>query len=222
MTIAEDYIPLARSLAKKYTPKGQHFEESDCMSVAYEALTTACNRMDLSKGKAHYIKVTVEGALKRHLTTQRVQGFAGLKRSKYAEAILMDRELDIPEELQGPLESALSTPLCLDEPAHFEDGEKGSLVETVDLGIPSVEEECIAHERQRYLEEELLDWKTRFLEDEFQRLYFDEVKMGGKSQAQFRKEQGLSEAKTKKIKDFVDAEFEESASYIFHNLEDMY
>lgn len=218
MTIAEDYIPLARSLAKKYTPKGQHFEESGCLSVAYEALTKACGRLDREYGKASYMKKTIEGALKRHLTTQRVQGFTGLRRSKYAEAILMDKELDIPEELQGPLEAALTTALSLEEPARFEDGEKGKLEETIDLGTPSVEDECIALEAQSYLSQEIRDWLTRFKPRE--QLYIMEVMMGDKTQTQFCKDHQMSDQTAKKIRELVIDEGEESLSYVLYNLEE--
>lgn len=218
MTIAEDYIPLARSLAKKYTPKGQHFETSDCLSVAYEALAAGCGRMEVrDKGASTYLTKTIEGALLRHLTAQRAQGFSGLKRSRYTEAILMDKDTDIPEELEAPLKAALSTTLGLDEPTYFDDGEQGSLVETVDPGVPSVEDEFLESEQRSYIKRELDVWKHEFL-NEAQRAYYDEVMIGGKTQTQFRKERRITDLDAKLMREAITEEFEESAAYIYHNV----
>jgi len=221
MTIAEDYIPLARSLAKKYTPKGQNSEDSDCMSVAYEALSAGCTRLDdREEGASTYLRKTIEGALKRHLTTQRVQGFSGLKRSKYAEAILMTKEdVDIPEELEGPLYAALGTTLSINEPTSFDDGDKGTLEETVDVGVPSAEDEVLTREQQAYIEREMADWKARFLSP-VQGRYWDEVMVGDKTQTQFCADHHFSTQTAKRIREDIEEEALESLSYVYHNLEE--
>lgn len=221
MTIAEDYIPLARNLAKKYTPKGQNVEDSDCMSVAYAALTEACSRLDdRDTGTASYLWKSIEGALKRHLTTQRVQGFSGLKRSKYAEAILMTKEdVDIPEELEAPLYAALGTVLSLDEPTSFDDGDKGMLEETIDVGAPSAEDDVLALEQQAYIAREMADWKSRFLSP-VQGRYWDEVMVGDKTQTQFCADHHFSTQTAKKIREDIEEEALESLSYVYHNLEE--
>jgi hypothetical protein len=212
-----EYIPLARNLAKRYTPKGQHFEDSDCMSVAYEALSAGAARLDdRDEGCSTYLQKTIEGALKRHLTTQRVQGFSGLKRSKYAEAILMDKDTDIPEELEGPLDAALNTLLCIDEPIHIGDDQAGTLKEVIDLGVPSVEDECIMMETQVYLERGVEDWKSRFSELEGQ--YITEVMMGDKTQTQFCKDNKIGDRTAKKMQDRIIEEGQESLSYLLYNL----
>lgn len=217
--VAEDYIPLARNMAKKYTPKGQNYEQSDCLSVAYEALCKAVSIMEpRDTGTASYLWKRIEGALKRHLTAQRTQGFTGLRRSKYAEAILMDTDLVIPEELRGPLTAALNTALSINEPTSFADGEKGSLEETIDPGMPSAEDECIALEKQAYLSQEIQDWLTRWTERE--QAYIVEVMMGDKTQTQFCKENKMSDATAKKIQDRVLEEGAESLSYVLYNLEE--
>lgn len=218
MTIAEDYIPLARSLAKKYTPRGQNFETSDCLSVAYMALTEACLRMeDRETGKSTYIKKTIEGALKRHLTTQRMQGFAGLKRSKYAEAMIMDKDIDIPAELEGPMMAALTTTLGLDEPTHFDDGEQGSLEETIDPCVPSVEDEYAEKHDQEYMVSSIHEWKHKYLGD-IERAYWDEVMIGGKTQTQFCKERHMHALTAKAMREDIEEEARESLSYVPRNM----
>lgn len=216
-SIAENYIPLARSLAKKYTPRGQHFETSDCLSVAYEALSAGCVRLEVrDEGTSSYLQKTIEGALKRHLTTQRVQGFAGLKRSKYAEAILMDKDTEIPDNVRAPLEAALNTTLGLNEATRVDDDEAGALEETLDMGVPSVEDDCIAMETAVYLQRGVEDWKARF--SDFERQYIDEVMMGAKTQTQFCKEHKIGDRTAKKMQDRIIEEGQESLSYLLYNL----
>lgn len=218
MTIAEEYIPLARSLAKKYTPRGQHFETSDCMSVAYMAAVQAAHRMeDRETGTSTYMKKSIEGALKRHLTTQRTQGFAGLKRSKYAEAMIMDKDIDTPEELEGPMMAALTTTLGLDEPTHFDDGEQGALGETIDPCVPSVEDEYIERHDQEWAAQELFTWKQEKLSS-IQRLYFDEVMVGDSTQAQFCKDHHIGTERAKNMCEAITEEYGETASYIGYTM----
>ena len=115
------------------------------------------------------------------------------------------------------MESALGASVPLDEPSSFEDGERGTKEETLDMGVPSVEDDCIAMESSAYMKREVQDWISQFRHKE--QLFIVEVMMGDKTVTQFCKDYRMSDVTAKKMRARIIEEGAESLSYVLYNLE---
>ncbi len=188
--IIRDYVPLARKLAKEYTPEGMAADDGDFVSCAYEALVKAASRLDLTRtGYSTFLKKAMEGSLKNHLTAVMSQGLSGISTTKYGRKLMSNKGklvevtreevaevYGIPEEIADSLIAVCTTAVLSTDAVSKLDGRDETFGDTLcEEGAPSPEELFADEEDEAYKKKEVGDWLAELTP--LRRSYVTEVQM---------------------------------------------